>query len=77
MFRPITLWPFPKGALLQAARKVAAVCVVELSNGQMVEDVRLVLDGQLPVSLYTRVGGNVPSAEEIQEQVLAPLLALH
>jgi hypothetical protein len=50
---------------------------VELSNGQMVEDVRLALDGQVPIGLYTRVGGNVPSAEEIQEQVLAPLLALH
>lgn len=77
LFRPITLWPFPKGALVEAARKVHGVRVVELSNGQMVEDVRLALEGQVPVGLYTRVGGNVPSAEEIQEQVLAPLLALH
>lgn len=76
LFRPITLWPFPKAALLEAARKVHAVQVVELSNGQMVEDVRLALGGQVPIGLYTRVGGNVPSAEEIQEQVLAPLLAL-
>jgi hypothetical protein len=51
------------------------VHVVELSNGQLVEDVRLALNGKVPVGLYTRVGGNVPSAEEIQEQVLAPLFA--
>jgi 2-oxoisovalerate ferredoxin oxidoreductase alpha subunit len=75
LFRPITLWPFPAGALLQAARGIDHVAVIELSNGQMVEDVRLALDGQVPVSLYTRVGGNVPSAEEIQEKVLAPMLA--
>jgi pyruvate/2-oxoacid:ferredoxin oxidoreductase alpha subunit len=77
LFRPITLWPFPATALAEAAGKVHAVRVVELSNGQMTEDVRLALDGRVPVGKYTRVGGNVPSAEEIQEQVLAPLLALH
>jgi pyruvate/2-oxoacid:ferredoxin oxidoreductase alpha subunit len=75
LFRPITLWPFPSGALLEAARHVDRVAVIELSNGQMVEDVRLALNGQVPVTQYTRVGGNVPSAEEIQEKVLAPLLA--
>ncbi len=74
LFRPITLWPFPKEALAEAARKVHGVQVVELSNGQMAEDVRLAIGGQVPVGLYTRVGGNVPSVEEIQEQVLAPLL---
>jgi pyruvate/2-oxoacid:ferredoxin oxidoreductase alpha subunit len=77
LFRPITLWPFPTTALVEAAEKVHAVRVVELSNGQMTEDVRLALDGRVPVGQYTRVGGNVPSAEEIQQQVLAPLLALH
>ena len=77
LFRPITLWPFPATALREAAEKVHAVRVVELSNGQMTEDVRLTLDGRVPVGQYTRVGGNVPSAEEIQQQVLAPLLALH
>ena len=77
LFRPITLWPFPATALREAAEKVHAVRVIELSNGQMTEDVRLALDGRVPVGQYTRVGGNVPSAEEIQQQVLAPLLALH
>jgi pyruvate/2-oxoacid:ferredoxin oxidoreductase alpha subunit len=75
LFRPVTLWPFPTNGLVEACKSVDRVAVVELSNGQLVEDVRLALEGQVPVSLYTRVGGNVPSAEEIQEKVLAPLMA--
>jgi pyruvate/2-oxoacid:ferredoxin oxidoreductase alpha subunit len=71
LFRPITLWPYPSKALLEAASKVQKVLVVELSNGQMVEDVRLTLNGKVPVEFYGRVGGNVPSVREIQEQVLS------
>ncbi len=70
VFRPITLWPFPAQALREAAAKVQKVIVVELSNGQMVEDVRLTLDGKVPVEFYGRVGGNVPSVEELQTQVM-------
>jgi pyruvate/2-oxoacid:ferredoxin oxidoreductase alpha subunit len=71
LFRPITLWPFPSKALVEAAARVEKVIVVELSNGQMVEDVRLSLNGTVPVEFYGRVGGNVPSVNELQEQVLA------
>ncbi len=71
LFRPITLWPFPTKALREAAKNVEHVQVVELSNGQMVEDVKLAINGDVPVDLYVRVGGNVPSAEEIEESVLA------
>ena len=71
LFRPITLWPYPAKALAKAAKKVEKVIVVELSNGQMVEDVRLTLNGKVPVEFYGRVGGNVPSVAELQEQVLA------
>jgi hypothetical protein len=46
------------------------VLVVELSNGQMVEDVRLTLGGNVPVEFYGRVGGNVPSVEELVDKVL-------
>lgn len=67
VFRPITLWPFPTRALQEAAARVQRVVVVELSNGQMVEDVRLALDGKVPIEFYSRVGGNVPSVEELQE----------
>jgi 2-oxoisovalerate ferredoxin oxidoreductase alpha subunit len=66
LFRPITLWPFPARALQEAAANVQRVVVVELSNGQMVEDVRLALNGRVPVEFYGRVGGNVPSVEELQ-----------
>jgi 2-oxoisovalerate ferredoxin oxidoreductase alpha subunit len=65
MFRPITLWPFPSEALRQAATNVEKVLVVELSNGQMIEDVRLTLNGRVPVEFYGRGGGNVPSVEEL------------
>jgi pyruvate/2-oxoacid:ferredoxin oxidoreductase alpha subunit len=75
LFRPITLWPYPSKQLASAAMRADRVLVVELSNGQMVEDVRLALDGKRPVEFYGRVGGNVPDVEElflkIEEQVLA------
>ena len=70
LFRPITLWPYPSEALVKAAARVEKVIVVELSNGQMVEDVRLALNGKVPVEFYGRVGGNVPSVAELQQQVL-------
>lgn len=69
LFRPITLWPFPSQALAEAASRVEKVLVVELSNGQMVEDVRLAVNGRVPVEFYARVGGNVPSIEEVQERM--------
>ena len=71
LFRPLTLWPFPSKALAQAAARVDKVLVVELSNGQMVEDVRLAIDGKVPVEFYGRGGGNVPSVEELHAEVAA------
>ena len=50
LFRPITLWPFPSKALVEAAETAAKVMVVELSTGQMVEDVRLAINGASPWS---------------------------
>jgi 2-oxoisovalerate ferredoxin oxidoreductase alpha subunit len=70
LFRPITLWPFPSEALRSAAAKVREVVAVELSNGQMVEDVRLAINGRVPVDFYGRTGGNVPSVEEIHADIL-------
>jgi pyruvate/2-oxoacid:ferredoxin oxidoreductase alpha subunit len=73
LFRPISLWPFPSTELLTAALRAEKVLVVELSNGQMVEDVRLALDGKRPVEFYGRGGGNVPAVDELiakmEEQV--------
>jgi pyruvate/2-oxoacid:ferredoxin oxidoreductase alpha subunit len=76
LFRPITLWPFPSQELATVARRAQKVLVVELSNGQMLEDVRLAVNGRVPVDFYGRVGGNVPSVEELEEQVFARMGAL-
>jgi pyruvate/2-oxoacid:ferredoxin oxidoreductase alpha subunit len=70
------LWPFPKQALRDVASRVSKVLVVELSNGQMVEDVRLTLEGHVPVDFYGRTGGNVPSVEEIHTQVMHRMMSL-
>ena len=58
------------------ASKVSKVLVVELSNGQMLEDVRLALDGKVPVEFYGRTGGNVPTVEEIHTQVMHKMMSL-
>jgi pyruvate/2-oxoacid:ferredoxin oxidoreductase alpha subunit len=69
LFRPITLWPFPAEALRKAARRAQIVLVVEMSTGQMVEDVRLALDGRVDVEFYGRAGGNVPLADEVCKEL--------
>jgi pyruvate/2-oxoacid:ferredoxin oxidoreductase alpha subunit len=66
VLRPITLYPFPIAQHFQRLAKSAQVfVVVEMSNGQMVDDVRLALNGARPVEFLSRVGGNVPSHEEV------------
>ncbi len=65
LVRPITLWPFPVDKLRDAARSVKGILVPELSAGQMIEDVRLALDCVVPVVHYGRMGGNVPTPDEI------------
>ena len=69
LFRPITLWPFPSRQLRETTKHVKSAMVVELSTGMMVEDVKLAVNGSVPVNLYGRVGGNVPAPEEIAAQV--------
>ncbi len=70
LFRPISLWPYPSQVVAELASKVHKILVVELSNGQMLEDVRLAVEGRVPVEFYGRIGGNVPSVEELHEQVM-------
>jgi pyruvate/2-oxoacid:ferredoxin oxidoreductase alpha subunit len=65
MLRPITLWPFPSARVKELAAKVPAFLSVELSTGQMVEDVRLAVEGACPVHFYGRCGGMVPGAPEL------------
>jgi 2-oxoglutarate ferredoxin oxidoreductase subunit alpha len=68
LFRPITLYPYPCEALVCTAARAKRVLVAELSMGQMVEDVRAVVAGRVPVDFYGRVGGMVMTAEELAEQ---------
>jgi pyruvate/2-oxoacid:ferredoxin oxidoreductase alpha subunit len=75
LFRPITLWPFPSKALATVAARCSSVLVVELSAGQMVEDVRLTIEGEIPVQFYGRCGGNVPSVEEVCGQLTQQAVA--
>ncbi len=65
LLRPISLWPFPGEAIRELAETAKKFLVVELSNGQMVDDVRLALEGKRPVTFYGRMGGVVPTTEEI------------
>jgi 2-oxoglutarate ferredoxin oxidoreductase subunit alpha len=65
MVRPITLWPYPNEVLHRLAAQAKFFLACEMSMGQMVEDVRLAVDGQRPVYFYGRSGGNVPAPAEI------------
>jgi 2-oxoglutarate ferredoxin oxidoreductase subunit alpha len=65
MVRPITLWPYPTAVLRRLASQAKFFLTSEMSMGQMVEDVRLAVDGQRPVYFYGRSGGNVPAPAEI------------
>ena len=68
LLRPISLWPFPVDAFESVIPQVKQFLTLEMSAGQMVEDVRLVVNGRLPVHFYGRMGGMVPSPEEIVDK---------
>lgn len=65
LLRPITLFPFPTNEIKRLADKVNGMLTVELSAGQMVDDVRLAVNGKVPVEFYGRMGGIVPSPDEV------------
>ena len=69
LIRPITLWPFPVKALSAAADKVKGFISVELSMGQMIEDVRLATQCKKPVGLCNRAGGMIPSPDQVLESI--------
>ena len=69
LIRPITLWPFPKKALLKAAEQVNGFVSVELNMGQMIEDVRLATQCKKPVALCSRCGGMIPSPDMVLESI--------
>ena len=69
MLRPITLWPFPKAAFAEAAKTVKKFLSVELSMGQMIEDIELAIRCACPVLLCNRAGGMIPSPEEVLAKI--------
>ena len=69
MIRPITLWPFPKKVLNAAADKVKAFVSVELNMGQMIEDIQLATQCKKPVLLCNRVGGMIPTTENVLDKI--------
>jgi 2-oxoglutarate ferredoxin oxidoreductase subunit alpha len=65
LLRPITLWPFPTKQVAELSRHVKGILTVELNAGQMIEDVRLAVEGKVPVEHFGRLGGIVPDPDEI------------
>ena len=70
LIRPITLWPFPKAPFEAASEKVKSVISVELSMGQMIEDVKLATGCKVPVTLCNRAGGMIPSPEQVLDAII-------
>ena len=68
LLRPITLWPFPSAEIRNMAEKVKSIFCLEINAGQMVDDIRLAIEGRVPVKQYGRMGGIVPTPEEIVEE---------
>ena len=73
LVRPITLWPFPVDALKRAASHAKHFLAVEMSMGQMVDDVRLAIECKVPVHFYGRTGGMIPTPAEVLTQIEALL----
>ena len=67
LLRPITLWPFPKKEIERLSKKVKGILVAELNAGQMIEDVKLAVEGRVPVYHFGRMGGIVPNPNEVLE----------
>ena len=70
LLRPITLWPFPKKAFYEAAGKVKKIITVEMSMGQMIEDVKLACECKVPVELCNRTGGMIPTPEQVLDAIV-------
>jgi 2-oxoglutarate ferredoxin oxidoreductase subunit alpha len=70
LIRPITLFPFPEPILAKMAPGLKGILTVELSAGQMIEDVRLAVNGKVKVALHNRMGGMVPSPEEVVDALM-------
>lgn len=77
LLRPITLWPFPSKAIQELAKSASDFFVFEMSSGQMIEDVRLALEGRRPVHFYGRPGGVIPMPIELYRIISRHYLQIH
>jgi 2-oxoglutarate ferredoxin oxidoreductase subunit alpha len=69
LIRPVTLWPFPTEQIAKAADELCIFLVVEMSTGQMVEDVKLAVAGKVPLVFYGRPGGGIPTVDQLLEKI--------
>ncbi|MCR5522180.1 MAG: 3-methyl-2-oxobutanoate dehydrogenase subunit VorB [Clostridia bacterium] len=69
LIRPITIWPFPKEAIAKAATHCKEIISVELSMGQMIEDIALASECRVPVTLCNRAGGMIPSPDQVFDSI--------
>lgn len=74
LFRPITLWPFPEKEIAALAEGKKGILSAEINAGQMVEDIRLAVNGKVPVEHFGRLGGIVPGPDEIVEALKTKLM---
>ena len=70
LFRPITLWPFPSKELFAAAKNAKCVLDIELNMGQMIQDVKIALNGSVPVKFFGKTGGAIINSSEIYNKIL-------
>ena len=70
LIRPITLWPYPVDTIKKVAKTAKVFLSVEMSMGQMVDDVRLAVNGAVPVEFYGRTGGIIPTPKEVYDQIV-------
>ena len=70
LIRPITLWPYPVDTIRKAASTAKVFLSVEMSMGQMVDDVRLAVNGKVPVEFYGRTGGIIPTPKEVYDKIV-------
>ncbi|MCK5646436.1 MAG: 3-methyl-2-oxobutanoate dehydrogenase subunit beta, partial [Anaerolineales bacterium] len=69
LLRPISLYPYPYDRVREMSEQVKAILVVEMNAGQMLEDVRLAVEGRIPVEFYGRMGGVMPLPDEILDEL--------
>jgi len=74
LLRPITLFPFPTKRIRELAGKVKGILSVEMSAGQMVEDVQLAVNGKVPVEHYGRMGGMIPTPDEVVDNLKSKII---